>query len=117
MPTPEAVAGYVQKLPAIYRDILKAYPQIEPTRKAGYGLAFQTLAAHFTNTRKKFGMRGYGVAEVEEACRRMAEMGFLEIRNEFFAHPSILGEQLIAAASGVDPAPPMTVPELPRPTW
>ena len=34
---------YVENLPAIYRDLLAAFPQFDSTRKVGYGLSFQSL--------------------------------------------------------------------------
>ena len=94
MPSDAEIAAYAKDLPPIYRDILAAFPEVEPGRKAGYGLAFQTLAVHFANT-----CRSYALAEVQEACRQLAESGFFEIKNEIFAHPTDLGERLIAAVS------------------
>jgi len=119
MPSATELGAYVKKLPPIYRDILKAFPEIEPGRKAGQGLAFQTLTVHLNGSGMIKGIRRnrYSFEEVQEACRRLAEMGFIEIRNEIFAHPTELGEKLIAAATGKEPAPQMSVPELPRPTW
>ena len=111
MPPDAELSAYAQKLPPIYRDILAAFPEVEPGRKVGYGLAFQTLAAHFYNRRLE-----HGFAEVQEACRQLADMGFLEIRNNIFAHPTELGESLIAILSGKR-APEFRIPALPRPTW
>lgn len=107
MPTAPLVE-YSKRLPEIYRDILAAFPEVEPGRKAGYGLAFQTLAAHFVNRSKP-----WSFGDVEEACRQLAEQGFVDIRNGFFAHPTDLGEQLIAAVTGLTPAPVRGIPALP----
>ena len=112
MPSDAQMAAYAAGLPAIYRDIVTAFPAIEPRRKAGYGLAFQTLAMYFANNRL-----GYGLAEVQEACERLANEGFLEIKNEIFAHPTELGEQLIAAATGKPRAASSDLPRLPARTW
>ncbi len=112
MPTDAQMAAYAKSLPPIYRDILTAFPAIEPHRKAGYGLAFQTLAMHFANTRC-----GYSLGEVQEACMRLAEQGFIEIRNGIFAHPTDLGEQLIAVAAGKPRASSSDLPQLPARTW
>jgi hypothetical protein len=111
MPTDKELREYASRLPDIYRDILAAFPEVEPRRKKGYGLAFQTLAAHFANRRIE-----HGLDEVLEACRQLAEMGFIEIRNEIFAHPTDLGEELIAAITGKRAAA-GNVPVLPSPTW
>ena len=112
MPSDAEIAAYAKNLPPIYRDILAAFPEVEPGRKAGYGLAFQTLAMHFANTR-----RSSDLGEVQEACRQLAENGFFEIKNGIFAHPTDLGERLIAAVSGAPRAPTSGVPRLPVHTW
>ena len=100
MPSDAEINAYAETLPAIYREILAAFPEIEPGRKAGYGRAFQTLAIHFANTR-----HAYGLNEIQEACEQLAESGFLEIKNGIFAHPTDLREQLIAAVAGTPRAP------------
>jgi len=112
MPIDAEMAAYAKNLPDIYRDIMAAFPAIEPRRKAGYGLAFQTLAMHFANTR-----RGYGLGEVQEACMRLADSGFIEIKNGIFAHPTDLGEQLIATVTDRPRASRSAVPNLPTRTW
>ena len=112
MPTDAEITAYARSLPPIYRDILSAFPTIEPGRKAGYGLAFQTLAMHFANTG-----RSHGLGEVQEACKRLAESGFIEIKNGIFAHPTELGERLIAAASDKPRASNSGIPQLPVRTW
>lgn len=112
MPTDAEMIEYAKTLPSIYHDIMAAYPEVEPGRKAGYGLAFQTLVMHFINTR-----RGWALAEVQEACKQLADTGFLEIKNGIFAHPTDIGEQLIAAVTGKPTAPHMNVPELPKRPW
>jgi hypothetical protein len=112
MPSDKDLKGYADHLPPIYRDILAAFPSIEPGRKAGYGLAFQTLAMHFVNEDRK-----YAFAEVQEACHRLAERGFFEIRNGIFAHPTDLGERLIATVTDRPPAAHSGVPQLPALTW
>lgn len=112
MPSDAEMAAYAQQLPSIYRDVLAAFPEIEPRRKAGYGLAFQTLAMHFVNTRRR-----WLLGDVQEACRQLTEHGFLEIKNGIFAHPTNLGEQLIAAVTGGPPASNEGVPQLPAQPW
>jgi hypothetical protein len=112
MPSDAEMAAYARSLPPIYRDIMAAFPAIEASRKAGYGLAFQTLAMHFANTK-----RGYGVGEIQEACKQLAENGFIEIKNGIFAHPTDLGEQLIAVVTGGSRASSLVVPQLPARSW
>jgi hypothetical protein len=92
---------YVKGLPEIYRDILAAFPRFDATRKAGYGLSYQTLYSALNGK--------YNLGEIRMACESMAKGGAMEIKNEIFAHPTPLGEDLIAAVTG-DTAPPLTVP-------
>ncbi len=112
MPTVNEVAAYGKQLPQIYRDIMSAFPAIEPRRRAGYGLAFQTLTMHFINTD-----RHWLLGDVQEACKRLSESGFIEIRNGIFAHPTELGEQLIMALTGAQPVPTNAIPQLPAHSW
>ena len=112
MPNDAELKEYARNLPPIYRDIMAAFPGIEPGRKAGYGLAFQTLTMHFANTG-----RGYGLWEVQEACKQLANSGFIEIRDGIFAHPTDLGEQLIAVVTGRARAASPVIPQLPAHTW
>lgn len=92
---------YVKRLPAIYRDILAAFPRFDATRKVGYGLSYQSLYSALNGK--------YQLGEIRIACERMAEGGVMEIKNDIFAHPTALGEELISEITGSSvPAP--TVP-------
>ena len=112
MPSAAQIEAYAKGLPEIYREILAAFPAIDPGRKAGYGVAFQTLAVNFWNTG-----RGYSLGEVQEACKQLESSGFIEIKNGIFAHPTELGEQLIAAVTGKPVASHLGIPHLPTRTW
>ena len=112
MPSDAEMAAYAVNLPPIYRDIIASFPEIEPGRKAGYGLAFQTLAIHFANTK-----RGWAFGEIQEACKQLAASGFIEIKNGIFAHPTDLGEQLMAVVTGRSRASSVAIPQLPTRTW
>ena len=109
MPTDEELRAYVEGLPRIYREILAAFPRIEPNRKLGYGLAFQTLAADFES-------RGIGftLGEILQACQQLQEHQLVEVKHRIFVHPTSYGERLIALISGHEPAS-QTVPVLPSP--
>ncbi|MFW6162544.1 MAG: hypothetical protein ACODAJ_07215 [Planctomycetota bacterium] len=100
---------YVEALPEIYREILAAFPRIDPSRKMGYGLGFQTLAAHF----EEQGL-GFSLADVMQACRQLEEKGLVEIKHRLFVCPTERGERLISVLTGVEPTP-STVPPLPTP--
>ncbi len=84
-------ADYVKSLPEIYREILAAFPRFDPTRKAGYGLSYPSVYSALNGK--------YNLAEIRLACERMADGGVLKIKNEIFAHPTPLGEELIAAVT------------------
>jgi hypothetical protein len=112
MPSDDELKAYAKDLPEIYRDILEAFPESEPGRKAGYGLAFYTLAAHFVNTGRE-----HSLEEVQAACMQLAKGGFFEIKNQIFAHPTELGERLIAAVTGGEVPSKSEFPPLPIPTW
>src|SRR5260370_30552827 len=89
---------YVKGLPEIYRDILAAFPRFDATRRVGYGLSYQSLYSALNGK--------YSLGEIRLACGRMAEGGAPEINNEIFAHPTPLGEEVIAAGPGCScPAP------------
>lgn len=109
MATAEQVQEYVESLPAIYREILRAFPRIQPNRKAGYGLGFQTLAADFENEHLAFTL-----GEIILACQELERQGLVEIKHDLFVHPTARGERLIAAITGRE-APQRTVPPLPAP--
>jgi hypothetical protein len=85
-------AAYVKSLPDIYRDILAAFPRFDPTRKTGYGLSYPSLYSALDGK--------YKLGEIRMACEKMADGGVLEIKNEIFAHPTPIGEELIAAITG-----------------
>ncbi|MEX0867295.1 MAG: hypothetical protein WD030_08045 [Pirellulales bacterium] len=83
---------YVAGLPDIYRDIFLAYSSLDPSRRHGQGLAFQSLYAELDGK--------YGLGEIQSACEQMAAGGAVEIRNRIFAHPTELGEQIIEQLAG-----------------
>ena len=83
---------YVKSLPDIYRDILATFPQFNATRKVGYGLAYQSLYSALDGK--------YTLGQIMRACQNMAKGSVMEIKNEIFACPTDLGEELIAAITG-----------------
>lgn len=97
---------YVERLPEIYRDMLAAFPEFNPTRKVGYGLAFQSLYSALDGK--------YTLGEIKMACENMAKGGVMEINHDIFACPTPLGEKLITTITGiaaptleVEPFPPL----------
>jgi hypothetical protein len=94
---------YVAELPQIYREILSAFPSLEPQRKKGYALALQTLSSELR--------RHYSYGEIKAACEQLAQGGAVEIRNEIFVCPTDLGEELIEGLTGKKAPPIPKVPE------
>ena len=93
---------YVESLPEIYRDILAAFPQFNPTRKVGYGLAYQSLDSALDGK--------YTLGQIRQACQNMAKGGVMQIKHTIFVCPTHLGEELIAAVTGGPIAPTLDVP-------
>ena len=96
----------VDSLPEIYRDILAAFPQFNPTRTVGYGLSYQSLSSALDDK--------YRLGQIKTACESMAAGGVMEIKNDIFACPTPLGEELITTITGiaaptleVEPFPPL----------
>lgn len=100
---------YLESIPPIYRDVLTAFPRVDPARKKGYGLAIQTIYTGLENANKH-----YPLGEIRQACMNLSSSGVFEIRNEIFAHPTDLGEELIATLSG-HAEPGVAVPPFPSP--
>ncbi len=107
MPTDTQLRAYVEALPSIYREILAAFPRLEPGRRQGYGLAFQTLAADFENRGRRFDLE-----QIMQACGELEDKGLIEVRNGIFARPTELGERLIGLVTGQQ-APTLKVEPLP----
>ena len=97
---------YVNSLPEIYRDILAAFPQFNPTRKVGQGLPFQSLDSALDHK--------YRFDQIKTACESMAAGGVMEIKHDIFACPTPLGEELITAITGIA-APTLEVEPFPPP--
>ncbi len=103
---PIALVEYAKTLPEIYRDVLSTFPAVEPSRKAGYGLAFQTIFEALKQKRS--------LGEIIAACEKMQVAGVVEIMHRMFVHPTLLGEEIISAVTGKE-AQPDIVPEFPVP--
>jgi hypothetical protein len=109
MSTDDELHAYIEELPVIYREILAAFPRLEPNRKRGYGLGFQTLAADFESRKL-----GFTLGQVIQACQQLQEHRLVKIKHGIFVYPTERGERLIAAITGEEPAQ-ETVPPLPAP--
>lgn len=103
---PQITDRYIEELADIYRDILAAFPQVDPSRKAGYGLAFQSLYSALEGK--------YTLGQIQAACEQMAQGDAMEIKNGIFAQPTELGEEIIEKLTGqtvqAEQVPPFTPP-------
>ena len=102
-PNRAALQRYADDLPAIYRELLAVFPQIDPHRHAGDGLAPQSLHA-------RLGER-YSYRQVLDASDRLADAGVF-LRSGILLRPTDIGERLITAVTGRTPEPD-DVPDLP----
>ena len=111
-PPAEKLRVYAQQLPEIYRDILVSFQNAEPQRTQGAPLALGTIQNHLVNEGAK-----YTEAELTLAIDNLTKSGILS-EPEFMTWfaPTRLGEALIEVLTG-RAAHPVTVPELPKPTW
>ena len=105
MATDEQMESYANSLPPIYREILAAFPRLDPSRKQGYGLAFQTL---------EVGLEGFSLGDIILACKQLANRDIVKIKHEIFMHPTQLGERLIGILTGRSAPRASQVPTLPE---
>ncbi|QDT38474.1 hypothetical protein [Stratiformator vulcanicus] len=88
----DSLKQYADELPPIYKDILRSFSRIDPNRRMGHGLAFQTIAADLTEK--------YGFGEIQAAGVRLVDVGLAEIKHGVFLHPTGVGEEVIACITG-----------------
>ena len=112
IPTAEELKAYADRLPPIYREVLAAFQQADPNRMKGDPVAFGTLRSTLLNEAKE-----YTDPELELAIGKLVDMGFLDESDfpEWFT-PTPIGDALIAIITG-KPVRPVSIPELPTPTW
>lgn len=99
---------YINSLPEIYREILTAYPRFDATRRAGYGLSYQSLYSALDGK--------YRLGEIKKACENMAEVHIMTIRYDIFVCPTETGETLISAVSGKE-IPVSEIPPIEPPSY
>jgi hypothetical protein len=95
---------YVDSLPAIYRDVFAAFPEIQPGRKAGWGLAYQTLLVPLDEKHLHGELvQRYSIGEIMQACENMQQGGAVDIKNRILVHPTPFGEELIVLLTPREP--------------
>lgn len=123
MPTDDELRAYVEQLPPIYRDILAAYPAINPERKFGGSLMAMSLVDRLgpdiDDQRGEFFDAEYDEDEVLDALYQLEARHFLDRHPALGAasfSPTPLGERLITLLTGSTPRP-KGAPPLPQPAW
>jgi len=112
LPTDEQLRDYAANLPAIYRALLSAFPEVAPRRRVGDGLTLETIQGFVEDN-----YPDERAADVRDGLNQLESGGFLSSSNRWsFYSPTLLGERLIEAVTGSVPAP-QGPPPLPQPTW
>ncbi len=113
-PTVDQLREYIDHLPQIYKDVLIAFPRIDPNRRRG-DAAVIDRHAFFEHKLKSFdsALRDW---DIRQAINALCDAGILDT-NEFSSlFPTEVGERLITLLTGHEPKV-YTIPELPAPTW
>jgi hypothetical protein len=123
MPTDDQLREYIEQLPPIYRDILTAYPAINPERKVGGSLMAMSLVDRLgpdIDDRRDPGFTAeYDEDEVLDALYQLEARDFLTRHPTLGAisfSPTPLGERLVTLLTGHTPRP-KGAPPLPQPAW
>ncbi|MFM9960772.1 MAG: hypothetical protein ACKV2Q_06060 [Planctomycetaceae bacterium] len=99
-------AEYLESVPPIFKEILAAFPKVDPRRLRGTGLGFQSIYSALDEK--------YTLTEIKLACKELELGNAVEQRISNFVHPTELGEILIAALTGVT-AESLIIPEFTPP--
>lgn len=97
-------------LPEVYGELLRAFPEIDPGRVPGSGLAVPTLYAHLRDEHRKQDREPWPIGYVRLAVEELAAKDIVHIENQIFVHPTERGESLITAVSGT-----VAIPQSPPP--
>ena len=125
MPTPtgEQLKEFAEQLPPIYRDILAAFPGINPERKTGGALMAMSLVDRFgpqiDDQREEYFDADHDEDEILDALQQLEDRGFLARHprlGQLSYAPTPLGERLISRLTGRNPRP-KGAPPLPQLTW
>ncbi len=113
-PTDEQLREYALKLPQIYRDVLEAFPKVDPGRRRGDAALIDRNAFYkFQLKSVESPLREW---DIRHAINALCDAGILDT-NEFSSlFPTEVGERLITLLTGHE-AKVYTIPELPAPTW
>lgn len=134
-PTDEQLRDYAAKLPQIYKDILTAFPEINPERQVGEFLVGDSILMHVVEKSESYDV-AYRIFDLQRAVAKLGLQDFLFFYDykrgerplasalmenfidlgELRIMPTTLGERLIEILSQTK-AIPSTVPELPTLSW
>lgn len=113
-PTVDQLREYAAKLPEIYKDVLIAFPKIDPERRRGDAAVIdRNIFFRFQLKSVESPLREW---DIRQAINALCDAGILDT-NEFNSlFPTEVGERLITLLTGHE-AKVYTIPELPTPTW
>ena len=126
-PTDEQLKEYGDKLPGVYRTALFAFIQIFDdriaVRRAGTQISFPRICSRVLEVHPAF-----SDADVKAILDQLINHNFIKdvIPDKVFEDfpvdqfrryvPTLLGERLIRAVTGIEPVP-EAIPALPEPAW
>ncbi len=126
-PTEEQLKAYAGKLPEVYRTALWAFIQTfddgAAVRRAGTNVRLSWIESEVREAHP-----AYHSADVVKILDQLEQRGFVKnlgtqygdapVLHDAYCRyaPTVLGERLIAAVTGIEPVP-ESVPKLPEPVW
>ena len=112
-PTDEQLRDYAAKLPQIYRDLLAAFPKIDPDRRSGDPAKVFDIEELLVSESKDVRM-----SDVQDAIYQLVSQKFLRGIGGglYYCVPTVLGERLITLITKHVPRP-ASIPALPEPSW
>ena len=111
-PTDDQLREYAAKLPQIYKDLLAAFPKVDPDRRSGDPVAIFKLEEQLESDD-----RDVRLEDVQSAFKKLVLQRFIRsIGGTTYCAPTPIGERLISVITNHVPRP-ATIPELPQPSW
>lgn len=117
-PTDEQLKAYAERLPEIYKQVLAAFPDQSPDRRAGDGLAYESVDEYLVRSAPDW----YRTQDLPKVLEQLERREFVKW-HRYSDHPGVdfctptpLGERLITSLTGHRPTE-REIPPLPEPTW
>ena len=112
-PTDDQLREYAAKLPQIYKDLLAAFPKVDPDRRSGDPVKVFEIEELLVNEASDVRIQDF-----QKAINQLVSQKFLrDIGGSLnYCAPTVLGERLITLITNHVPRP-ASIPELPEPSW